>query len=321
MNLKNKPNEIYIDRIYDADIKTVWNSWVDVDQVGQWWGPRGFTITTHSKDVKTDGHWNYIMHGPNGVNYPNSTKYLDVEKYSRMVYDHGGNADQPPMFRVTVLFSEINHKTKMEMTMALPTEEAAQNTKKFIKQAAGDTTWDRLAEYLFQKKSGLDKFVINRSFQIQKHQMFDIWTNPEKISKWLPPTGFLMTYLKSDISIGGTSFYVMASADGDTKMYGKIHYKKIEKPNQLTYTQIFSDENENITRHPMAPTWPETMLTNVEFCAESETQTRITITWEIFGDATDIERKTFHDAKAGMSQGWTGSFDKLEEYINSPVNR
>ena len=36
----------------------------------------------------------------------------------------------------------------MEMTMALATAEAAAETKKFIKKAGGNSTWDRLAEYL-----------------------------------------------------------------------------------------------------------------------------------------------------------------------------
>lgn len=69
----------------NAPVKMVWDAWVDPKQVTQWWGPRGLTLTSHSKDVRTGGHWNYTMHGPDGVDYPNKTKYLEVEKYSRMV--------------------------------------------------------------------------------------------------------------------------------------------------------------------------------------------------------------------------------------------
>jgi hypothetical protein len=29
-----------------------------------------------------------------------------------------------------------------------------------------------------------------------------------------------------------------------------------------------------------------------------------------------VETETFAAAKAGMTQGWTGSFDKLESYIS-----
>jgi uncharacterized protein YndB with AHSA1/START domain len=65
----------------------------------------------------------------------------------------------------------------------------------------------------------------------------------------------------------------------------------------------------------MAPTWPETMLTEVTFAEEGANQTRVTITWEAYGSATAEEISTFANARAGMTQGWTGSFDKLEDYL------
>jgi hypothetical protein len=36
----------------------------------------------------------------------------------------------------------------MEMTMTLATPEEAERTREFIKKAGGNSTWDRLAEYL-----------------------------------------------------------------------------------------------------------------------------------------------------------------------------
>lgn len=310
MSEKKKPNELYIHRIYDAPIKAVWDAWVEPEQVAKWWGPRGFTLTNHHKDVKTGGRWNYTMHGPDGVDYPNNTYFIEVVKQSRLVYDHGAHDDKPPLFRVTVDFSDLNGKTKMDMTMALATEEAAKETKKFIKKAGGDSTWDRLAEYLSAK----DIFVINRSFEAPIDTLFDMWTNPKHLSKWLPPTGFQMEYLKSDIKVGGQSFYCMTG--NDLKMYGKTHYLEISKPQRLVYTQIFCDSEEKISRHPMAPTWPETMLTTITFTPEDSNTTRVTITWEVYGSATTTERETFTQAKAGMTQGWTGSLDKLEAYLS-----
>ena len=80
MAATNKSNEIRITRIYDAPLKAVWDAWTDPEQVAQWWGPRGFTITTHSKDLRPGGNWNYTMHGPDGVDYPNKTQYLRSRK-------------------------------------------------------------------------------------------------------------------------------------------------------------------------------------------------------------------------------------------------
>jgi uncharacterized protein YndB with AHSA1/START domain len=318
MAAKNKSNEIKISRIYDAPVKTVWEAWTDPAQVAKWWGPRGFTLTTHSKDLRVGGHWNYTMHGPDGVDYPNKTKYLEVEKYVKLVYDHGANDEQDALFRVTVYFSESKGKTKMEMSMALPTPEAAHETRKFIKKAGGDSTWDRLAEYLEKESTGKEKFVINRSFEAPLQTMFEMWTDPQHFSKWLPPTGFDMTFLRSDIRPGGSTFYYM-SGEGGAKMYGRAEYLEIQSPDRLTYTQQFCDENEKISRHPMMATWPATMLTTVTLTAEDPEHTRVTVSWEVHGAATREEMETFIKMKGGMTQGWTGSFDKLDAYLEKDV--
>ena len=165
MNAKNKANEIHIVRVYDAPVRAVWEAWTDPAQAAKWWGPRGFTITNHSKNLKVGGHWHYTMHGPDGVDYPNKTKYFEVEECRKLVYDHGANDEQAPLFRVTVLFKEEGGKTTMDMTMALPSPEAAQATRGFIRKAGGNATWDRLAEYLEKEASGKEKFVINRTFE------------------------------------------------------------------------------------------------------------------------------------------------------------
>lgn len=314
MAAKKPTNELKIIRVYDAPVKVVWDAWTDPKKAAMWWGPRGFTITTHNKDLRAGGSWEYTMHGPDGVDYPNHTIYLEVEKYQRLVYDHGGYKDRPPMFRVTVNFSEVKGKTKMDMTMTLPTVEAAQETKKFIKQAGGNATWDRLAEYLDHENKGKEKFVINRTFDVPMETMFEMWTNPKHVANWLPPTGFHMEFIRSDIKPGGSTFYFMAN-DSGMKMHGRTEYKEIRSPDRIVYTQQFADQNEKVSRHPMAPTWPETMLTTVTLAAEGDDQTRVTVEWEVFGSCTPEELQAFIKEKPGMTIGWTGSFDKLEEYL------
>lgn len=310
MPARPKPNELYIERLFEAPVEMVWEAWTDPEQVAQWWGPRGFTITTKHKDVRTGGSWLYTMHGPDGVDYPNHTKYLEVEPYARLVYDHGGFEDRPPLFRVTVTFSALGGKTKMEMTMAFATERAAQESKVFIKKAGGESTWDRLAEYL----APVDRFVINRTFEAPIDVVFEMWTKPEHLARWLLPTGFTMSYLHADIKPGGSALFRMSN-DDDLTMFGKATYREIQRPQLLAYTQNFCDERETMARHPLAPTWPAEMLTRVVFAEEDVGRTRVTVEAEVHGEATDTERDTFRGGKPGMTQGWTGSFDKLETIL------
>lgn len=313
MNDTTASKEIRIQRLYDAPLQAVWDAWTDPAQAALWWGPRGYTLTTHSKDLRSGGSWVYTMHGPDGTDYPNHAQYLEVVPLSKLVYDHGGNADTPPKFRVTVLFDEVDGKTRMDMSMGLPTAEAAEQTRQFIKQAGGNSTWDRLAEYLAKRLSDHEQFVINRSFEAPLALMFDMWTQPEHIANWTAPTGCEMHFIHADVRVGGGAFYSMSSPGGT--MYGRTRYEEIRSPDRIVYTQQFCDEHENITRHPMAPTWPETMRTTVQLSAEGPDRTRVTLTWEPTGDATAEEVATFAGARTGMTQGWTGSFDKLEAVL------
>jgi uncharacterized protein YndB with AHSA1/START domain len=201
------------------------------------------------------------------------------------------------------------------MTMALPTAEAAQETKKFIKGAGGDATWDRLAEYLDKETSGKDDFIIHRTFHASLEQMFEMWTNPQHLTKWLPPTGFTMEFMRpAEIKSGSETFYRMSDGAAIT-MYGKIRYLEVTKPSRLVYTQQFSDERGNVSRHPKAPLWPETMHTTVTLTEDEPGHTRVKVQWEPHGKFSREELAAFVAAKAGMTMGWTGSFDKLEALL------
>jgi uncharacterized protein YndB with AHSA1/START domain len=146
--------------------------------------------------------------------------------------------------------------------------------------------------------------------------MFEMWTNPKHFAQWMGPAGSTMEFFKAEIKPGGSTFYMM-SGDNDYKLYGKANYLEIEKPNRIVYTQQFCDENEKTIRHPMAPIWPETMLTVVTLAEDGPDKTRVTIAWEAHGSATREEIDAFVKARSGMTQGWTGSFDKLEDYLIS----
>ena len=317
MSTQTKSNEIALTRVFKAPLRAVWDARTDPKQVEQWWGPRGFTLTTHSKDLRAGGHWHYTMHGPDGANYVNKTKYLEVEPLRKLVYDHGGNDERKPLFRVTVLFSETKGGTKMEMTMACPTPEDAAQTRGFIRKAGGEATWDRLAEHLDARTAGKETFVINRSFDAPIDTVFAMWTDPKHVARWLPPAGFRMAYRRADIRPGGHAFFSMTAENGSLTMHGRMDYLAIEPPHTIVYTQDFRDEQENPSRHPLLPTWPPAMRTTVTFAEETPERTRVTVTWEPAENANADEIAAFKQHRPSMTQGWTGSFDKLERCIGT----
>jgi uncharacterized protein YndB with AHSA1/START domain len=306
-------NEIRLTRIYDAPVRAVWDAWTSPEQVEKWWGPRGFTLTTHSKELRAGGHWRYTMHGPDGVDYPNIATYHVVEPHHRLVYDHGATDDRPPLFRVAVTFVEAGGKTTMEMVMTLPSPEAAAQTATLIKRAGGNATWDRLAEHLEQASTGRRCFVINRTLTAPIARVFEMWSSPEHLAKWLPPPGTKMRFLRSEIAVGKATFFVIAGGQGT--MYVRAQYLAIEPPRRIVYTQQFVDEQEQLAPAPGVQAWPATLLNTVLFTEEAPDRTRVTVTSEPYDEATSAEVEAFVRERSGMTVGWTASFDALEVLI------
>lgn len=308
-----KTNEIEIIRVYDAPVKLVWECFTDLKHQANWWGPRGFTITTKSKDLRPGGKWIYTMHGPDGTDYPNIATYHEVVKYQKLVYDHGGNEERQKLFTVTVTFREEMGKTIMCMIMALDTPEAAKEIKKHIKQANGNSTWDRLGEYLDLEHSGKNPFYINRTFEAHISTVFEMFSNPDHLSKWLPPTGVEMQVIHGSIVSSQSLRFKMYN--NDMSFYGIMKYKEISPVHRLVYTQEFTDENGNLEKFPGMSEWPMTLLNTITLSEEGENLTRVTVKTEAVGKVTSAELKAFINERAGMTQGWSGSFDKLEDLM------
>ena len=313
MAARTKSHVISITRVYDAPLQAVWEAWTEPEEVAQWWGPRGFTLTTHSHDLRTGGHWHYTMHGPDGTDYENTTQYLEVVPQQRMVYDHGGHKDRPPLFRVTALFTERNGRTQLDMSMAFATPEVAAEMRGFIRKAGGEGTWDRLAEYLGKRIAGKEQFFIARSFDAPIETVYEMWADPAHLAQWMPPTGATMRFIRAEPRVGGTSLYAMSFANGPT-MHGRVKYLAFEKNSRIVYTQQFCDENEQVIRPPFFKDWPMAMLTTVELAAEGPDRTRVTVRWEP-QDATEADIAEFVRQRGSMTGGWTGSFDKLEALL------
>src|SRR5688572_10657445 len=64
-------SEVIITRTVNAPRDLVWEVWTDPAHLARWWGPNGFSITTHDFEFRKGGEWNFIMHGPDGRDYPN----------------------------------------------------------------------------------------------------------------------------------------------------------------------------------------------------------------------------------------------------------
>jgi len=146
--LPGKPT-IVITRTVDAPRALVWTAWTDPRHIAQWWGPNGFRTTIQAMEVKPGGIWRFIMHGPDGTDYPNKIVYREVKKPERLVYDHSGaEGSEMHIFQATVTFAERNGTTEITMASTFPSVAARDGELKFGAVEGGRQTLDRLADYL-----------------------------------------------------------------------------------------------------------------------------------------------------------------------------
>jgi len=149
--------EVVLTRLVDAPRERVWEAFTKPEHLEQWWGPNGFSITTKEIDVREGGTWRFVMHGPDGTDYPNHIVFTELKEPERMSHDHGGD-DGPSErlgragkvhFQATITFDEQDGKTLITMKSVFPTAEAlAYVVKEHGAIEGGKQTLGRLAEYL-----------------------------------------------------------------------------------------------------------------------------------------------------------------------------
>ena len=141
--------EIVLSREFDAPRELVWQAWTDPEHMPRWFGPNGFTTTMQSMDVRPGGTSRYIMHGPDGTDYPNRVVYQEVVRPERLVYlldDDRDDGSDP--FHVTVTFEDVDGRTRLTQRMLFATAEQREGVVSFGAVELGRQTLERLAAYL-----------------------------------------------------------------------------------------------------------------------------------------------------------------------------
>ena len=129
----------------------MWEVFTQPKHLVSWWGPTGFTTTNESMEVKVGGRWKFVMHGPDGTNFPDLVTYLDVARPERLVYRHGSQdeADED-QFYVTITFEAVGEKTRLTLRQLHKSAAQATEVRKYAVEG-GNQTLDRLTAYLAKR--------------------------------------------------------------------------------------------------------------------------------------------------------------------------
>lgn len=155
MNAQNNEDslldrEIVLSRVFNAPRELVFEAWTDAAHISQWFGPKGFTTTTHEMDARVGGMWRFEMKAPDGTVFTNRVVFLEIKAPELLVFDHGTDKDNDPgKFRVTLTFdSQSNGKTVVTLRQLHPSKTQRQAGIGFGAVELGYQTLDKLAAHL-----------------------------------------------------------------------------------------------------------------------------------------------------------------------------
>ena len=137
--------------------------------------------------------------------------------------------------------------------------------------------------------------VVTRVFQAPRERIFQALTDAAALSQWFGPQEVETRDVHVDLRPGGRYSLVMHEADGTVyPLSGE--YRLIEPPNRLVMTWV----------------WGHGVLEGIE--------TLVTFELREVGQGTELklihERLPSATAQEKHEEGWTGCYDKLEEFLS-----
>lgn len=79
-------SEVHLRRVVKASKQEVFDAWTRPELLMQWWGPNGFTTPLAELDVREGGAMRIEMKGPDGVIYPMTGRYIEVDSPFRFQF-------------------------------------------------------------------------------------------------------------------------------------------------------------------------------------------------------------------------------------------
>ena len=111
--------------------------------LAMWWGPAGFSNTIEVFEFVYGGHWNFVMHGPDGKNYRNESIFQELVPDTRIIIRH----DCPPHFTLTVELTPTCDGTYLSWEQVFDDAKIARAVAQRV-GSANDENIDRLEQVL-----------------------------------------------------------------------------------------------------------------------------------------------------------------------------
>ena len=115
-------------------------------RLARWWGPAGFRNSFSVCEFKPGGRWSFVMHGPDGRDYPNESVFEVIDAPRRVVIRHVSE----PEFRLTISLSPTAGGTLVSWEQAFDSAELAERIR-HICVPANEQNLDRLGNEVLNR--------------------------------------------------------------------------------------------------------------------------------------------------------------------------
>ena len=159
-------------------------------------------------------------------------------------------------------------------------------------------------------------FVITRTFNAPRDRVWNAWSQADSLAQWWGPKGCTIRIVTFDFRPGGVFHYAMQFQPGHD-MFGRFVYREIAAPDRIVFVNSFSDLEGGITRAPfpqLKDSWP-LEVHNTLTLTEKNGKTMLTLRGRPI-NASEAETKTFTGMFDSMKEGFGGTFDKLDHYLD-----
>ena len=142
------------------------------------------------------------------------------------------------------------------------------------------------------------EIVVTRVFDAPRRIVFQAWTEPDRVARWLGPPGFTIAYCTMDVRPGGAFRLCLRSPSG-AEYWRQGIYREVIAPERLVYTFAWADAAGN-------PHY-ETVVTVI--FAERADRTAVTLHQSIFKSVA---------ARDEHQGDWSKELQRLAEYLANP---
>lgn len=144
------------------------------------------------------------------------------------------------------------------------------------------------------------EIAMTRVFNAPRRLVFDAWTKPELLKRWLGVRGgWTFAVCEVDLKVGGAYRFVWRGPDGNEMGMGGV-YREIVRPERVVNTEKFDDP------------WYEGEALDTLVLVEDGGKTTATLTMRL---ASQEDRDAV--LKSGMDGGVAESYDTLDKVLAS----